>query len=160
MLEEPRLTTHQLEEHLIVHWVISWAMTTTQRYTGHAKGLILLIYGTQTDLPKDSMGQALIIMRRHFFSERLMSVINNHDLSTPLFLYYAPHIAHCPLEVPDRYAQKFSFIDEQDRQYYHAMIEYLDEVVGNLTKALKIVAFGIIYFLSLALIMVVQWILL
>ena len=71
------------------------------------------------------------------FLERLLSVVDNHDPSTPLFLYYAPHIAHRPLEVPDRYAKKFSFIDDQDRQYYHAMIEYLDEVVGNFTKALK-----------------------
>ena len=66
-----------------------------------------------------------------------MQVLENHDPSTPLFLYYAPHIAHRPLQVPDRYAQKFSFIDDQNRQYYHAMIEYLDEVVGNVTKALK-----------------------
>ena len=35
--------------------------------TRHAKGLILLIYGTQTNPPKVLMGQALIIMRRHFF---------------------------------------------------------------------------------------------
>ena len=71
------------------------------------------------------------------FAERVMQVLENHDPSTPLFLYYAPHIAHRPLQVPDRYAQKFSFIDDQHRQYYHAMIEYLDEVVGNVTKALK-----------------------
>ena len=71
------------------------------------------------------------------FAERLMKVIDNHDPSTPLFLYYAPHIAHGPLQVPDRYAQKFSFIDDHARQYYHAMVEHLDEVVGNLTTALK-----------------------
>ena len=71
------------------------------------------------------------------FAERLMQLVNNHDPSTPLFLYYAPYIAHGPLQVPDRYVQKFSFIDDQRRQYYHAMVEYLDEVVGNLTSALK-----------------------
>ena len=71
------------------------------------------------------------------FAERLLQVVNSHDLSTPLFLYYAPHIAHRPLQVPDRYAQKFNFIDDQNRQFYHAMVEYVDEVVGNLTKALK-----------------------
>ena len=71
------------------------------------------------------------------FAERLMKVVENHDPSIPLFLYYAPHIAHAPLEVPDRYAQKFSFIDDRRRQYDHAMVDYLDEVVGNLTDALK-----------------------
>ena len=71
------------------------------------------------------------------FAEQLMQVIKNHDASTPLYLYYAPHIAHAPLQVPDRYVQKFSFIDDHGRQYYHAMVNYLDDVVGNLTAALK-----------------------
>ena len=66
-----------------------------------------------------------------------MDVVNNHDPSTPLFLYYAPHIAHTPLQVPDSYLNKFSFINDHDRQYYHAMVNYLDDVVGNLTNALK-----------------------
>ena len=71
------------------------------------------------------------------FAERLLHIVNSHDPSTPLYLYYAPHIAHRPLQVPDRYAQRFSFIDDENRQYYHAMVNYLDEVVGNLTAALK-----------------------
>ena len=71
------------------------------------------------------------------FVEHLMQVVDNHDPSKPLFLYYAPHIAHGPLQVPDRYVQKFSFIDDQRRQYYHTMVEYLDGVVGNFTNALK-----------------------
>ena len=71
------------------------------------------------------------------FKERLLKIINNHDTSTPLFLYYAPHIVHTPLEVPDSYANKFSFIDDKDRQMYHAMVNYLDDVVGELVDALK-----------------------
>ena len=47
------------------------------------------------------------------FAERLMQ---------PLFLYYTPHIAHAPLQVPDRYVQKFSFIDDHRHQYVHAMV--------------------------------------
>ena len=31
----------------------------------------------------------------------------------------------------------FSFIDDKDRQFYHAMVTYLDDVVGDLTAALK-----------------------
>ena len=73
----------------------------------------------------------------HLFSMHLVDVVNNHDPATPLFLYYAPHIAHTPLQVPDNYLNKFSFIEDHDRQYYHAMVNYLDDVVGNLTTALK-----------------------
>jgi len=64
-------------------------------------------------------------------------VVNNHDPSKPLFLYYAPHIVHAPLQVPEKYLNMFSFIDDHDRQYYHAMVTFLDGVVGNLTDALK-----------------------
>ena len=71
------------------------------------------------------------------FKERLLNVVSKHDPSTPLFLYYAPHIVHKPYQVPDKYLSKFSFIDNQLRQYYHAMVNYLDDVVGELTDALK-----------------------
>ena len=71
------------------------------------------------------------------FKQRLLDVINNHDTSTPLFLYYAPHIVHTPLQVPDSYVSKFSFIDDKDRQIYHAMVNYLDDVVGELVDAMK-----------------------
>ena len=71
------------------------------------------------------------------FKERLLQVINNHDPSTPLFLYYAPHIVHAPLQVPDSYTTKFNFIDNGLRQYYHAMVNYLDDVVGELVDAMK-----------------------
>ena len=71
------------------------------------------------------------------FAERVLQIVNNHDTSTPLFLYYAPHLIHDPLQVPDRYLEKFSFIDYKPRQTYAAMVKYLDDIVGNLTAALK-----------------------
>ena len=71
------------------------------------------------------------------FKQHILDVVAKHDTSQPLFLYYAPHIVHTPLQVPDSYLQKFSFIDNKDRQYYHAMVNYLDDVVGDLVSALK-----------------------
>ena len=64
-------------------------------------------------------------------------MIHNHDPSTPLFLYYAPHIAHVPYQVPDSYLKKFNFIDERYCQVYTAMVNYLDDVVGEIAAALK-----------------------
>lgn len=58
------------------------------------------------------------------FREHVLQVINSHDPSTPLFLYYAPHIVHMPYEVPDKYLQMFDFIDNKLRQVYHAMVKY------------------------------------
>ena len=71
------------------------------------------------------------------FKERVLKIINNHDPSTPLFLYYAAHIVHRPYEVPENYLKKFNFIDEPYRQVYHAMVNYLDDVVGEIVQALK-----------------------
>ena len=71
------------------------------------------------------------------FADRLLQVVNNHDTSIPLFLHYAPHIVHSPHQVPNDYSEKFSFIGYRPRQVYTAMVKCLDDVVGNLTTALK-----------------------
>ena len=70
------------------------------------------------------------------FLERVLKVINDHDASTPLFLYYAPHIVHMPYEVPKQYLDEFDFIDNKLRQVYHSMVKYLDDNVGKIVKAL------------------------
>ena len=71
------------------------------------------------------------------FKEQILQIIQNHDSSTPLFLYYAAHIVHRPYQVPDSYLNKFNYIDEPFRQIYHAMVNYLDDVVGEIVAALK-----------------------
>ena len=54
-----------------------------------------------------------------------------------LFIYYAAHIAHTPLEVTQHYLNEYSFIDNEVRRSYHAMVAFLDDVVGNITQGLK-----------------------
>ncbi|XP_065191775.1 arylsulfatase B-like [Sycon ciliatum] len=71
------------------------------------------------------------------FKKHVLQVISSHPADTPLFLYYAPHIAHTPLQVPQDYLDRYAFIDTVDRRIYHAMVAYLDDVIGNLTAALK-----------------------
>ena len=71
------------------------------------------------------------------FRDRLLEVINNHDPSNPLFLYYAAHIVHKPYQVPEKYLKMFDFIDNDRRQIYHAMVKYLDDVVGEIVTVLK-----------------------
>ena len=71
------------------------------------------------------------------FKEQLLKIVKNHDVSTSLFLYYAAHIVHKPYEVPAKYLDKFNFIDEPYRRVYHAMVNYLDDVVGEVVSALK-----------------------
>jgi arylsulfatase B len=70
------------------------------------------------------------------FTARVLEIINNHDPATPLFLFWAPHAVHVPLEVPSAYLAKFAFIDDPRRQFYAAMVNYIDEAIGNVTAAL------------------------
>lgn len=71
------------------------------------------------------------------FKEQLLKIIENHNTSQPLFLYYATHAPHDPYEVPDQYMKQFDFIDYYYRQIYHAMVTYVDGVVGEIVAALK-----------------------
>ena len=91
-----------------------------------------------TDKPATSLnGTGPANYEEGLFKERLLDVVAQHNMSQPLFLYYAPHIVHTPLQVPVSYLQKFSFINNYDRQYYHTMVSYLDDVMGELISALK-----------------------
>jgi hypothetical protein len=36
----------------------------------------------------------------YIFRDRLLSIVHEHDLARPLLLFYTPHVAHMPLQVP------------------------------------------------------------
>ena len=92
-----------------------------------------------TDKPaSDLNGTGTDHYEEALFKDRLLEIVTNHNPSEPLFVYYAPHIAHMPYQVPEKYLKKFDFIDNELRQVYHAMINYLDDVVGELIQALKV----------------------
>merc|ERR1719223_1911093 len=46
------------------------------------------------------------------FLRRMQKIIRDHDPEDPLFLFYAPHVAHCPLQVPKKYLDKFSWMSD------------------------------------------------
>eukprot|EP00756_Hemistasia_phaeocysticola_P025858 Hpha_TRINITY_DN16029_c0_g1::TRINITY_DN16029_c0_g1_i1::g.119284::m.119284/K01135/ARSB; arylsulfatase B len=70
------------------------------------------------------------------FAEKVYHAIGTHDVSKPLFLFWAPHIVHAPLQVPDTFLARFADIDDQYRKFYHAMVNFVDEAVGNATDLL------------------------
>ena len=73
----------------------------------------------------------------------MLKTIRSHDPSSPLFLFWAPHIVHAPLQAPQEYIDKFnldSFKNDKaghQRQLYAAMVNFADGVLGNITAALK-----------------------
>ena len=77
------------------------------------------------------------IYEEYMFQDNLLNVIDTQDPEIPLFMFWAPHSVHEPLEVPKPYWDKFDFIDKAPRRTYHAMVNFLDEMVGNVSKALQ-----------------------
>ena len=45
---------------------------------------------------------------------------------------------HSPVQAPDAYIQKYGFIKDMTRRKYAAMVDIMDEAIGNLTRAFKI----------------------
>ena len=76
------------------------------------------------------------------FEQHVMATIEGHDAATPLFVFWAPHIVHTPLQVPQPFIDKFGFIADTDkpthnRQLYHAMVNFADGALGNITDTYK-----------------------
>ena len=72
----------------------------------------------------------------------VLRTVAEHDPAEPYYLFWAPHIAHVPLEVPSEYYVRFDNLPDGDtanhaRQIYEAMTNFADTMVGNLTAALK-----------------------
>ena len=70
------------------------------------------------------------------FVQRIEKIIANATPGVPLFLFWAPHAPHDPYEVPQSYLDKFSYIDQQERQFVAAMVNLLDDNVGRVVKML------------------------
>jgi arylsulfatase I/J len=74
-----------------------------------------------------------------------VAAIRAHNASAgPLFLYFAPHAAHQPLEVPQSSLDRFAFMCANDtssqcanRQSYAAMVNRVDGHIAEIVDALK-----------------------
>uniref|UniRef100_A0A7S2RQN2 Sulfatase N-terminal domain-containing protein n=1 Tax=Mucochytrium quahogii TaxID=96639 RepID=A0A7S2RQN2_9STRA len=76
----------------------------------------------------------------YMFTQNSLKIINQHDTSkpeNPLFLFHAFHIVHTPLQIPEENERRFSFIKDQDRRKYAAMVEYMDHSLGEMVAALQ-----------------------
>jgi hypothetical protein len=71
------------------------------------------------------------------FTQRILDVIAAHDPTRPLFLFWAMHVVHGPLEVPTQYIDEFPNITYKPRQVYTAMVKFADDKVGAVVAALK-----------------------
>merc|ERR1711871_1865556 len=53
-------------------------------------------------------------------------------------MFWATHIVHGPLQVPDAYFDRFeTFVDNSIRAKYHSMVNWIDGAVGRVVQSLK-----------------------
>ena len=95
------------------------------------------------------------------FHDRIDDIIDYHGsqaTDNPFFLVYTPHIAHCPLQIPQKYLNSFNFSDDENgcqaqtsyinpnntngdnfkcRSTYHAMVSLLDSILKDIFSKLK-----------------------
>lgn len=73
----------------------------------------------------------------YIFRERMLEILRAHDKSKPLFLQYDSKLCHYPIQAPQAYQDRFSFIEFDNRRVYNAMVNFLDDQLGNLTNEMK-----------------------
>lgn len=73
----------------------------------------------------------------HLYVQEVERIVEEHNSSKPLFLYMAFENVHDPIQAPEKYLNKYSFIKDRDRRTYAAMMDVVDEAIGNITKAFR-----------------------
>ncbi|XP_033759905.1 arylsulfatase B-like [Pecten maximus] len=73
----------------------------------------------------------------YIFAERARKVISQHDKNKPFYLYFPFQSVHAPIEVPKGYEDMYSNIKNEGRRKYCGMVTAMDDLVGNITAALK-----------------------
>src|SRR5215468_8384315 len=63
-------------------------------------------------------------------------LIEEHDTSTPLYLYLAFNAVHTPYQAPKEYVDRFPNIADPTRRTYAGMVAAMDEQVGRVVAAL------------------------
>mmetsp|Transcript_55934 Transcript_55934/g.142268 ORF Transcript_55934/g.142268 Transcript_55934/m.142268 type:complete len:542 (+) Transcript_55934:112-1737(+) len=71
------------------------------------------------------------------FTENTLGILDRHDPDEPLFLFHSFHLIHAPLQVPEAWERKFSFLENSYRRKYAAMASYMDDVMGQIVGKLK-----------------------
>jgi arylsulfatase A-like enzyme len=64
-------------------------------------------------------------------------LIENHDTSTPLYLYLAFNAPHTPYQAPQEYIDRYRHIEDPTRRIYAGMVACLDDEIGRVVAALE-----------------------
>ncbi|XP_076472377.1 arylsulfatase J-like [Babylonia areolata] len=73
----------------------------------------------------------------YMYQERVRQIVNDHDTSTPLFMYLALQSVHIPLQVPKVYSDMYPNLKTDGRRTFSGMVTAMDDVIGNVTSYFK-----------------------
>ena len=76
----------------------------------------------------------------YIFTKRVVDEIERHGnefSNRPLFLYFAMHNTHAPIEAPKRFVDMYSNIEDEKERTFLAMVSVVDESVQNVSSALR-----------------------
>eukprot|EP00965_Chrysotila_dentata_P100669 3326469-Pleurochrysis_carterae.AAC.2 len=90
----------------------------------------------ENDSPAYSFANSSIHQELHF-RDRLMEIVHKHDTSRPLYLHYASRHPHVPLQATPAYVNMYKNVSSTSRAMYMAMISMVDDIIGDVTQALK-----------------------
>jgi len=92
----------------------------------------------------NATGDATCVYEDELFENRVHDVLRGAKRNVgdkPLFVFWATHIVHGPLQVPDAYYEKFEKLmgpsSNPTRAKYHAMVNYIDGSIGRVVTTLK-----------------------
>lgn len=70
-------------------------------------------------------------------TQQITRAVLDRDRSKPLLMYWASRIVHGALQVPQAYFDRWAGIPDGPRRTYTAMVSYIDEAIGNVTRLFK-----------------------
>eukprot|EP01048_Picozoa_sp_COSAG05_P012410 COSAG05_NODE_1238_length_5430_cov_48.807728_2_plen_201_part_00 len=141
-----KYTDHHYDCQGVEYFTDLWLADAKAGYEGPAKGMISQCPATSYE-PKHNLTAPYIFGLgckagpqgdQHYggyedatLVQHVVALIGKHEPTTPLFLFWAPHVIHTPLQVPPAFYHKFDFIAPRDkprheRQIYAAMVNFAD----------------------------------
>lgn len=73
----------------------------------------------------------------YLFLNESLKVVEEHNVSDPLFLFHAFHSVHAPLNPPKELLHTYPHLWDPTRRAYAAMTTFVDTAVGKIVTALK-----------------------
>ena len=74
---------------------------------------------------------------QELYRHQAARIINNHDVTRPLFLYLPIQSGHQPNQIPEAYAHLYSQVETLDRKIFLSMMSMMDGIIWEVYNALR-----------------------